>query len=58
MSCKDIYNVIKYAVEIEGHSIQFKYGLGKYFRNILSHSINLWKIKTIKNRMLNKLIFK
>ena len=31
MSCKDIYNVIKYAVEIEGYSIQFKYGLGQIF---------------------------
>lgn len=31
MSCKDIYNVIKYAVEIEGYSIQFEYGLGQIF---------------------------
>ena len=28
---KDIYNVIKYAVEIEGYSIQFEYGLGQIF---------------------------
>lgn len=47
MSCKDIYNIIKYAIEIEGYSIQLEYGLGQIFPKYIEPFNNF--IEKIKN---------